>query len=143
MKLRRVFLLIELVTLLIYFLMILFSVILQPLNMILGFFFVFILPGYNLISILKPEYQFSEKLGYMIVLSLALESALMLFSYIILYNFETYPESNTRGVIFNPIILISSILFINLILTFIKRRRNHNIKQNNDFREINFFRSTN
>ncbi|KKL87566.1 hypothetical protein LCGC14_1933440 [marine sediment metagenome] len=140
MKLRRVFLLIELVTLLIYFLMILFSVILQPLNMILGFFFVFILPGYNLVSILKPRYKFVEKLGYVVVLSLALESIIMLLSYIFLYNSLSYPESNTRGIIFNPILLISAILSINLILIFIKSIKNSKIKQNNNFEGYNFLR---
>ena len=141
MKLNRVYLLIELSLLSLYFFIILFSIHIQPINLILGFFFIFILPGYNLISILKPRFKFSEKLGYVIVLSLAIESAFMLFSYILLYNFVTIPESNTRGVIFNPIILLSSILSINLILTFIKRRKKHKIKQNNDFKEINFFRS--
>ncbi len=141
MKLNRVYLLIELSLLSLYFFIILFSITIQPINLILGFFFIFILPGYNLVSILKPEYKFSKKLGYMIVLSLALESVFMLFSYILLYNFASYPESTTRGVIFNPILLISTILFLNLILTFIKRRKNHKIKQNNYFKEINFFRN--
>ncbi len=135
MKLNRGYLLIELFFLFIYFFLVLFSIILQPVNLILGFFFVFILPGYNLISILKPEYQFSEKLGYMIVLSLALESTLMLFNYTVFYNFESFPESNTRGFIFNPIILISTILSINLILILIKIRKNYKIKQNNDFKQ--------
>ena len=141
MKLNRVYLLIELSLLSIYFFIILFSINIQPINLILGFFFIFILPGYNLVSILKPEYKLTEKLGYVIVLRLALESALMLFSYILLYNSASYPESTTKGVIFNPILLISTILSLNLILTFIKRRKNHKIKQNNYFKETNFFRN--
>ena len=140
MKINRGYLLIELSFLFAYFFLILFSIILQPINLILGFILVFILPGYNLISILKPQYSFSEKLGYVIILSLAIESALMLLSYILLYNFESGPESNTRGFIFNPTILISAILLINLILIFIKRIKNHKIGQNKGLRENNFFK---
>ncbi|KKK47860.1 hypothetical protein LCGC14_3150930, partial [marine sediment metagenome] len=118
-----------------------FSIIIQPINLILGFFFVFILPGYNLLSILKPDYKFTEKLGYTIVLSLAIESAFMFISYLLLYNFMTYPESNTSGFIFDPFLLTTAIMSINLILIFIKRIKNHKIKQNNDIKEEKFFRN--
>ena len=141
MKLNRLFLFTELFLVSIYYLMVLFSIIIQPINLILGFFFVFILPGYNLLSILKPDYKFTEKLGYMIVLSLAIESVFMFISYLLLYNFMTYPESNTSGFIFDPFLLTSAILSINLILIFVKRIINHKIKQNNDFKVENFVRN--
>ena len=141
MKLKRIFLFTELFLVSIYYFMVLFSIIIQPINLILGFFFVFILPGYNLLSILKPEYKFTEKLGYVTVLSLAIESAFMLISYLLLYNFMTYPESNTSGFIFDPFLLTTAIMSINLILIFIKRIKNHKIKQNNDIKEEKFFRN--
>ncbi len=138
MKLNRVYLLIELLLLFFYFFIILFSITIQPINIILGFVFVFILPGYNLLSILKPRYKFIEKIGYAIVISIALESTFMLGSYILFYNLVSYPESSTTGFIFNPIILISAVLSINLILIFIKKIKNYKGKPNNHSKKINF-----
>ena len=138
MKLNRQYLLIELLLLSFYFFIILFSITIQPINLILGFFFVFILPGYNLLSIIKPGYKFIEKIGYAIVISIALESVLMLGCYILFYNLASYPESSTKGLVFNPIILISAVLSINLILIFIKRIKNYKSNQISNSKKINF-----
>ncbi|KKL17399.1 hypothetical protein LCGC14_2485950, partial [marine sediment metagenome] len=119
MKIRKVILLIELILISIYYLMIQFSITIQPINLILGFFIIFILPGYNLLNILKPDYSIIRKLGYSIILSLAIENIYMLFNYIILYNFMSYPEVPTWGFIFNSKVLITSIIFINLIFIII------------------------
>ena len=119
MKIRKVILLIELILISIYYLMIQFSITIQPINLILGFFIIFILPGYNFLNILKPDYSIIRKLGYSIILSLAIENIYMLFNYIILYNFMSYPEVPTWGFIFNSKVLITAIIFINLIFIII------------------------
>lgn len=132
MNIKRFYLVIELSLIVIYFFITLFSIVLQPINIILGFFIIFILPGYNLLNILKPCYNFIEKIGYVIILSLAVESILMLFSYIILYNFGTYPDITSRGFIFNSTLLITSIIFINFILIIINEFKNFKIKIKNN-----------
>ena len=128
MKIRRVFLLFELFLISIYYFLILFSITIQPINIILGFFIIFILPGYNLIDILKPDYSLIRKLGYAIILSLAIENIFMLFSYIILYNSTTYPEVISIGFIFNSTLLITAVLIINLILILIKEYKHFKSK---------------
>ena len=135
MKLKRIFLVTELFFIFIYYLMTLFSIIVQPLNLIFGFFIVFILPGYNLLKILKPDFSFIEKLGYVIIVSLAIENIFMLFSYIILYNYTTYPETTSSGFIFNSTLLITAILFVNIILIIINEYRC--FKSKKEFDKIN------
>lgn len=116
----RIPLLIEISLIILYFLITIFSITIQPFNLILGYFIIIILPGYNLISLLKPAHNFMEKIGYAVFLSLAIESILIIISYIVLYNNFTYPESTIHGFKFNSFILITSILFINLVLIIIK-----------------------
>ncbi|MFW9990405.1 MAG: hypothetical protein ACFFC3_17320, partial [Candidatus Odinarchaeota archaeon] len=100
--------------------MVLLSISILPINIILGFFIIFILPGYNLLDILKPSSKIIEKLGYCIILSLAIENIFMVLCYAILYNNLTYPEVATLGFIFNSSVLITAILIINLILIIIR-----------------------
>ena len=69
MKIGRVFLLIELSFISIYYLIVQFSITIQPINLILGFFIVFILPGYNLLNIIKPDYSVIRKLGYSLAIN--------------------------------------------------------------------------
>lgn len=135
MKLKRIFLVTELLFIIIYYLMTLFSIIIQPFNLIFGFIIVFILPGYNLLKILKPDYSFIEKLGYAIILSLAIENIFMLFSYIILYNYGSYPETTSWGFIFNSTLLLTGILFVNFILILINEYRC--FKSKKEFDKIN------
>ncbi len=135
MKLKRIFLVTELLFIFIYYLMTLFSIIIQPFNLIFGFIIVFILPGYNLLKILKPDFSFIEKLGYVIIVSLAIENIFMLFSYIILYNYTTYPETTSHGFIFNSTLLITAILFVNIILIIINEYKY--FKSKKEFDKIN------
>ncbi len=128
MNIKRLYLVIELILIVIYSFMTLFSIVLQPINIILGFFIVFILPGYNLLNLIKPKFRFIEKLGYSIIISLAVENISMFFSYIILYNYGTYPDATSRGFIFNSTLLIASIIFINFILIIINEFKNFKIK---------------
>ncbi len=119
MKIRKVVLLIELVLIFIYYLMVQFSITIQPINLILGFFIIFILPGYNLLNILKPGYSIIRKLGYSIILSLAIENIFMILCYITLYNSPIYPEPGIIWFKFNSTLLITVIIFINLIFIII------------------------
>lgn len=128
MKLNRKILFAELFLISIYYLMVLFSIIIQPINLILGFFIIFLLPGYNLLKILKPNYSIIQKLGYSIIVSLAIENVFMFFSYIFLYNYLTYPETQTVGFIFNSEILIISIISLNLIFIIILVYKNFRSK---------------
>ncbi|MEE9378907.1 MAG: hypothetical protein V3V33_12825, partial [Candidatus Lokiarchaeia archaeon] len=128
MRLIRIPLLIEISLIILYYLISIFSIIIQPLNLILGYLIVFILPGYNFLSIIKPAYKFIEKIGYAVILSLAIENILMLFSYITLYNNVTYPETTIRGFKFNTILLISGIIIINLGLIIINEFINYKRK---------------
>ena len=123
MKVRRAFLIIELLLIFIYYLMVLFSIDIQPIYLILGFLNVFILPGYNLLNLLKPNYPTIQKLGYTIIISLAIENIYMFFCYIFFYNFSSSPEVETYGYIFNSSLLIQAIIIINLSLILIKEYR--------------------
>ncbi len=134
MKIRKVILLIELILISIYYLMVQFSITIQPINLILGFFITFILPGYNLLNILKPDYSIIRKLGYSIILSLAVENIFMILCYITLYNSPVYPEKGTKWFIFNPTLLITAIIFINLIFIIIIEYKQ--FKSKTEFDEI-------
>lgn len=118
MKINRDFtFFIEIVLIFIYIFIIIFSIAIQPFYLILGIICVLFLPGYNLLNLIKPQFNLIEKLGYTIILSLAIENLIMFFSYIFLYNIVTSPEF--PGFIFDGILLILVIQFINIILIFI------------------------
>ena len=54
---------------LVYLIMTLSSIFLQPLYLILGIICVLFFPGYNLLNIIKPQFSLIERLGYTIILS--------------------------------------------------------------------------
>lgn len=114
MKSNKMFLIIEITFIIIYMFMILFSIVIQPINMILGIICVLFLPGYNLLNVIKPRFNLIEKLGYMTIISLAIENILMFFSYIFLYNIVTTQDN--PAFFFNNILLISTIQLINISL---------------------------
>lgn len=114
-----VFLIAQLILIFYYLCTILFSIIIFPTNIVLGVICVLFLPGYNLLNLLKSKSSLIEKLGYTIILSLAIENVMMLLFYVFFYNFITWPEvpgGASIGIIFNPFLLILSIQIINLIL---------------------------
>jgi len=144
---KNIYLLTEISIILIYSYIIFFSIIITPINIIFGIFCVLILPGYNLLKILKPEYNLRQLLGYITIFSLAIINILMLFAYIFLYNIQI--SQNNQGFYFNSIILILTIQFINLILIFI-RKLNNNLKlvrlnrtnENHKLDKANFVKKT-
>ena len=140
---------IELFVVLIYFIMTLMSITIQPINLILGIFCTLVIPGYNLLKIFKPHSTIIQKLGYTTILSLAVENIFMFFSYFFLYDFTVL--TGDAGFIFNPVMLIVSLQILNLILItiniliLIKKRQNKNIidintpKVQNYFHNVNFY----
>jgi len=134
---------IQLFVILIYLIITLFSITIQPINLILGIICTLVLPGYNLLKIFKPNYTIIQKLGYLTILSLAVENIFMFFSYIFLYDLSILTED--IGFIFDPILLIASFQILNLTLIVInelillKKRKNRNIINTNTHKvQINF-----
>lgn len=115
---NKIALIIELVLIFTYSFMILFSIVFMPINIILGIICILVLPGYNLLNLIKPQFNLIEKLGYMTILSLAIENLLMFFNYMTLYDIVTTPEN--PEFFFNTTLLITTIQFINIILIFAK-----------------------
>ncbi len=112
MNFYRRFLYIEILIVFIYWYLILFSILLQPIILILGILCTLFLPGYNFIAIIRPKSSKIEKIGYSTVLSLAIINIFMFFSYLLLYN---YFSGGNTGFKFEGIYLISSIQILNLI----------------------------
>lgn len=110
----------EILIILIYSSLILFSLTIQPITLILGIICVLFIPGYNLIAILKPKFNLIQKIGYMTIFSLAVGNLLMLFDYIFFYDITI--GNSDKPFFFNPISIIISIQIINLILIIIKYR---------------------
>lgn len=107
---------IEVLSLIIYFLLSLFSVVFQPINLILGFIIFFIYPGINFLNLIRKNYSLSYKLGFGVMFSLAIENVLFFIGYILLYNFNSYPDINTTGFIFNSFFLVITVILINILL---------------------------
>ena len=63
MKLRNSFLIIELILVIIYSFIILFSISIMYIKIILGLICVLFLPGYNLLNLIKPKFNLIQKLG--------------------------------------------------------------------------------
>lgn len=124
------------------------SITIQPINLILGILCILVIPGYNLIEILKPQSTIIQKIGYIIVLSLAIVNVFMFFTYLFLYDFSVLTEDG--GYIFNLISLIVSLQILNLVLIVInevifskKRKLIYNVginsqKVKNFFPNLNF-----
>ena len=85
-----------------------------PLNLLLGIICVLFLPGYNFLSLIFSKYSRIKKLGYMIIISLAIENIFMFFCYFFLYSQVTTIQK--PGFVFNQLYLILSFQLINLIL---------------------------
>ncbi|MHA1492120.1 MAG: hypothetical protein ACTSRI_21025, partial [Promethearchaeota archaeon] len=116
MNIQRDFYILEIFLIFFYVLLTLFSIVLQPINLILGIICVLFLPGYNLLNLIKPHFKLIEKLGYALILSLALENILMFSMYLSVYNLVTYvKQPSFVGLIYNQVLLILLIQFINLI----------------------------
>jgi len=116
MRRIRLLTILEVSAVLIYLIITLFSITIQPVNLILGIFCTLIIPGYNLLDIIKPQYKVIQKLGYMTILSLAIVNIFMFFSYLFLYDLTVLTEDT--GLIFDPVLLIALLQILNLTLTF-------------------------
>ena len=130
MRRIRLLTILEVSAVLIYLIITLFSITIQPVNLILGIFCTLIIPGYNLINTIKPKYKVIQKLGYMTILSLAIVNIFMFFTYFFLYDLVVLPEDT--GFFFDPVLLISSIQILNLILIVINKGIKHKNKETID-----------
>ena len=109
----------QIFAIILYSFMILFSIVIQPINLMLGIFCILILPGYNLLKIFKPQFNHIQKLGYLTILSLGIENVLMFFTYIFLYDLVTTPDQ--PNFFFNTTLLIISIQIFNIITLIINQ----------------------
>lgn len=131
-KLNIKFFSLELIIIIIYVYISIFSISIQPINLILGIICVLFLPGYNLMEVIKPDSSLFEKLGYMTLLSLAIENILMFFSYIAVFKDYIYDEkySTKLGFQFNSTLLIIEFQIINLIIIIINQYKRYKSKNN-------------
>ncbi|MFX0136208.1 MAG: hypothetical protein ACFFDN_21390 [Candidatus Hodarchaeota archaeon] len=124
----------EILIIFIHWSLILFSIIIQPLVLVLGIICMLFLPGYNLISILKPKFNFIQRWGYSTITSLTIINIFMFISYVLLFNLFT---KKTMGFHFEAIFLISSIQITNLILISIQIfKNNSNFKRKFNLKRI-------
>ncbi len=105
---------VELCAILIYIIITLFSITIQPINLIFGIFCIMVIPGYNLVRIFKPQSTFILKIVYTTILSIAVVNIFMFFSYFFLYDFTLKTED--KRFFFDPILLITSLQILNLTL---------------------------
>ena len=144
MRRIRTTIIIELLVILIYLIITLFSITIQPINLILGIFCILVIPGYNLLKIFKPQSTIIQKLGYITILSLAIGNIFMFFSYLFLFDLTVLTEDT--GFIFDSVMLIASLQILNLTLIAINelillKKRPIDInthKVQNYFHSINF-----
>lgn len=127
MKIDKFFLIIEIILISLYMYTIIFSILILPLNIILGILCILFLPGYNLLNLIKPNFSIIQKTGYMTIISLGLENIIMFFSYIFLYDIVTTPEN--PAFYFNNILLITSIQIINIVLIIINQIKRLKVKE--------------
>ncbi|GAI17225.1 unnamed protein product, partial [marine sediment metagenome] len=106
----------QILIIIIYSFMILFTIVIFPINVILGIVCNLFLPGYNLINLIKPDSGLIKKFGYMTIFSLAIANILMFFIYVIGYSIV--PIGDNYGFWFWPemVIIIIQIINISLIL---------------------------
>ncbi|KKM19097.1 hypothetical protein LCGC14_1659080 [marine sediment metagenome] len=101
--------------LILFYLMInIFSIVIFPINLILGIICILCLPGYNLLKLLKPNSAPIEKIGLTIIFSIAIDNIIMFFYYIFLYNVAITQEN--PSFFFDEKLLIIIILFVALFL---------------------------
>ncbi len=118
----------------IYLILVLFSLLIFPLNIIFGIYCVLWIPGYNLLKLIKPKSNFIEKLGLAVILSIAIDNLIMFFYYLLLFDIVTTPENtafffNENLIIF---IILSLSLFMILLNTIIEIRKSESGKAFND-----------
>ena len=119
MKFNRYYLVIEFFIILVYLLMNLFSIIIFPINLVLGFICILFLPGYNLVKLIRPNSNLMEKLGYSTIFSLAIENITMFILYVGFY--DCIQKSGRYAFIFWPEFLILIIQIINISLILIDK----------------------
>lgn len=117
MKYKKIFLIAQILIIFIYSLMTIFSIIILPVNVILGFLCILFLPGYNLINLLKPDSDIIKKVGYATFLSLLIGNIPMFFIYVIGYSIV--PIGENYGFWFWPEMVIIIIQIINIILILV------------------------
>lgn len=108
------FLILQIFIIFLYLYLFLNSVLIFPLNLLLGIICVLFLPGYNFLSLMFSQYNRIKKLGYMTIISLAIENIFMIGCYCFFYSRVT--TLLKPGFVFNPSYLILSFQIINLIL---------------------------
>ncbi len=117
MKQSNIFPFVQGIICLIYAFFVLLNIFVFPINLILGIICIFFLPGYNLLTLIKPEAKKVEKLGLSVFFSLAIENILMFFLFVISYHFVNI--SGWVGYFFWEEMLIAIIQWINIGLLFI------------------------
>jgi len=117
-------------------------------NIILGITCVLFLPGYNILSLLKPKEDIIYKIGITFIISLAFENILMISFYLIDYDKYALPiEGDFISFQINPNLLVYSIQAFNLvflILNYLFINRDINFKNNHNeclFRNFKKFRN--
>ena len=136
MKINWIFiLLLQIIFIAIYSFLVLFSIIIQPFNLILGFICLLIIPGANLTDIFKPKAKFTEKLGYMTILSLALINILMFLVYFLTYD-EKVDLTGSKVYFFNTYSLNLHIQLMNFALILLNMSLNleNNISNTYEFK---------
>jgi len=134
MKFNRYYLVIEFFIILVYLLMNLFSIIIFPINLVLGFICILFLPGYNLVKLIRPNSNLMEKLGYSTIFSLAIENITMFILYVGFY--DCIQKSGRYAFIFWPEFLILIIQIINISLILIDKFLNKDRRKEIDINRI-------
>lgn len=113
-----------------FFFLTFFSIKIQPLNLILGFVCILILPGYNILNLIKPRWDFLAKVGCSSIISLAVANIIMFLNYLILYDVIT--SRSEPSFFFNMNLVILAIISITSVLRLIseikKRKEPLNIE---------------
>lgn len=127
MRNRLISPIIQLISILIYLILFIGNLNLIIFIIPLSIFFLLFIPGYNLISLLFPKFSIKLKIGLCPIFSLGLEISLLLIYYIfgvILYGSPFFFDFNFVVIVFA---LISSLL----IMVYIFKTHNEEIKSNN------------
>ena len=124
MKLNRPYIIVEFIIIFIYLLLVLFSIVVFPINIILGFICILLLPGYNFLSLIKPNSSLLQKLGMSTIISLGIENTLMFIIYV--YGYDYVNITPLYGFFFWPEMLIVIIQIISICLILINLFKNKN-----------------
>ena len=114
MKLQKSLIILEFFIIFIYLFTNLFSIIIFPINIILGFLCILFLPGFNLLNLIRPNSNLIEKLGFSTFYSLALDTIIMFIIYVGFYNYVQ--KSGRYAFIFWHELLIIIIQILNIVL---------------------------